>query len=127
MTTNNVDKHEPAPIENELPPIINSVCRLGIHYGVKIDLRARAETGKLKYGVLLQPFNGRNAVMDAYQECLDMIMYLAQAHFEMLELEPQAANMGVIEKHNKDADIIYKMLFKEIEHADTLRKLLGGE
>lgn len=127
MITNNVDKHEQTPIKNERPPVIDLVCKFGLHYGVKIDLLARAKTGKLKYGVYLQPFNGRNAVMDAYQECLDMIMYLAQAYFELLEAAPHAANIGAADKNNKDSNVIYKMLFKEIEHATALRKLLGGE
>lgn len=54
------------------------------HDGVRIvdlvlqDLRDRAESGKLKYGTYLQPHNGRNALMDAYQEALDLAMYLRQ-------------------------------------------------
>ena len=43
------------------------------------DLEARAEFGLAKYGTLLQTHNGRDPLMDAYQECLDMAMYLHQA------------------------------------------------
>lgn len=46
------------------------------------DLRDRAEAGKLKYGTYLMTHNGRNALMDAYQEALDLCMYLKQALME---------------------------------------------
>lgn len=46
------------------------------------DLRARAEMGKLKYGNCLTTDNGRDALMDAYQEALDLVMYLRQALLE---------------------------------------------
>ena len=46
---------------------------------VKQDLQDRAETGKIKYGTYLQAHNGRDALMDAYQEALDLCMYLRQA------------------------------------------------
>jgi hypothetical protein len=43
------------------------------------DLRQRAEMGKETYNTYLQPFNGREALVDAYQEALDLCMYLKQA------------------------------------------------
>lgn len=43
------------------------------------DLTARAEEGRKKYGTYLESFNGRDALMDAYQESLDQTMYLRQA------------------------------------------------
>jgi len=43
------------------------------------DLKARAIEGTKKYGTLLESHNGRDALMDAYQESLDMCMYLRQA------------------------------------------------
>ena len=49
---------------------------------VKQDLIDRSEIGKLKYGEKLKPFNGRNALVDAYQESLDLCMYLRQRIYE---------------------------------------------
>lgn len=49
---------------------------------VLADLTARAEIGKAKYGVYLQTKNGRDALIDAYQEALDLCMYLKQALME---------------------------------------------
>lgn len=41
-------------------------------------LRKRAEMGREKYGTYLSPDNGRNALVDAYQDALDLIVYLRQ-------------------------------------------------
>lgn len=46
------------------------------------DLSDRAAVGKEKYGVMLETHNGRDALMDAYQEALDLVMYLRQAILE---------------------------------------------
>lgn len=43
------------------------------------DLQDRAIYGKQQYGTYLQSHNGRDALMDAYQEALDLVMYLRQA------------------------------------------------
>jgi hypothetical protein len=45
---------------------------------VKQDLEARAELGVTKYGERLLANNGRDALLDAYQEALDLCMYLRQ-------------------------------------------------
>lgn len=41
--------------------------------------RQRAEMGKAKYGVYLTAHNGRNPLVDAFQEALDQLVYLRQA------------------------------------------------
>lgn len=46
---------------------------------VVADLRERAQAGERKYGTKLQALNGRDALIDAYQEALDLAMYLRQA------------------------------------------------
>lgn len=46
------------------------------------DLRARAEEGRKKYGTYLETHNGRRGLMDAYQEALDLVMYLKQCLME---------------------------------------------
>lgn len=45
---------------------------------VLADLTNRALEGKAKYGEPLKAHNGRNALWDAYQEALDLAMYLRQ-------------------------------------------------
>jgi hypothetical protein len=64
---------QPPPIENSLP----AVWDLVIH-----DMEVRDKDGFRKYGTRLQPFNGRDSLIDAYQEALDLCVYLRQAIYE---------------------------------------------
>ena len=57
------------------PPHIGTTRVLDYVLG---DLKSRAEMGKQKYGHYLETDNGRNALQDAYEEALDMCMYLKQ-------------------------------------------------
>ena len=50
---------------------------------VVADMRDRDRVGRERYGTPLQAHNGRDALVDAYQECLDAVVYLRQAHEEM--------------------------------------------
>lgn len=49
---------------------------------VMADLRARRKVGIRKYGGPLMTHNGRCALQDAYEEALDLAMYLKQAIME---------------------------------------------
>jgi hypothetical protein len=49
---------------------------------VMLDIEARKKVGIERYGTVLQPFNGRSALMDAYQEALDLAIYLRQLLYE---------------------------------------------
>lgn len=62
-------KPEPPPVKNR---------RKSIQDMVIADLEARKKFGLQKYGTLLQAFNGRDSLMDAYQEVLDLAVYLRQ-------------------------------------------------
>lgn len=46
---------------------------------VMADMAARDRVGRERYGVPLQSGNGRDALVDAYQEALDLTAYLRQA------------------------------------------------
>jgi hypothetical protein len=48
------------------------------------DIRDRAEIGRARYGVYLQAHNGRDVLRDAYEEALDLAMYLRQAISEQV-------------------------------------------
>jgi hypothetical protein len=43
------------------------------------DMKGRDEFGRRKYGTPLQVNNGRDPLVDAYQEALDLVVYLRQA------------------------------------------------
>ena len=49
---------------------------------VMADMEARHELGIKRYGTPLQPFNGRDALRDAYEEALDLAVYLRTAIYE---------------------------------------------
>lgn len=64
---------QPEPVANDLPAVWTLVID---------DMQSRHEVGVKRYGTPLQPFNGRDALRDAYDECLDMAVYLRQAIIE---------------------------------------------
>lgn len=61
---------EPVPIPNTNRPVWELVIE---------DMEARNKFGIEKYGTPLQANNGRNALKDAYEEVLDLAVYLRQA------------------------------------------------
>ena len=64
---------QPAPTPNGMPAILPLVIA---------DLEQRGRVGLETYGTPLKPFNGRDALEDAYAKALDMCMYLKQAIIE---------------------------------------------
>lgn len=64
------------PIVDQPPPLPND--RTAIVDLVVADMQERKRIGIERYGTPLQPFNGRDALVDAYQEALDLVMYLRQ-------------------------------------------------
>lgn len=74
---------EPAPIHNDNPAVWSLVIHdTRVFELVVEDMKARDEFGTKKYGTHLQPFNGRDALIDAYQEALDLVVYLRQMIYE---------------------------------------------
>jgi hypothetical protein len=49
---------------------------------VQQDMQARSDAGYHRYGSRLRPFNGRVPLVDAYQEALDLAVYLRQRIWE---------------------------------------------
>lgn len=64
---------QPAPIPNGHPLVVPQVIA---------DLEALAERRRAKYGTHLQPHNGRDMLRDAYEEALDLAIYLKAALVE---------------------------------------------
>lgn len=46
------------------------------------DMVERDNLGLERYGVRLQPFNGRNSLIDLYEELLDAVVYIKQKIIE---------------------------------------------
>lgn len=64
---------QPEPVANERPAVWPLVI---------MDMANRDQVGRARYGVPLQPHNGRDALRDAYEEALDLGAYLRQAIME---------------------------------------------
>lgn len=64
---------QPLPVKNENPPIQDLVIA---------DIQRRKELGIQRYGTPLQAFNGRDALLDAYEESIDKTIYLKQELIE---------------------------------------------
>lgn len=72
MKTTKASEHQPPPKPGH-DTVVNHVL---------FDILERANAGKERYGTYLQTNNGRDALMDAYQEAIDLVMYLRQAILE---------------------------------------------
>lgn len=80
MTTR-VTTEQPAPVMNTRRPL----------WGLVVDdMRARDLEGRRRYGTPLQAGNGRDSLVDAYQEALDLVVYLRQVMAER-DLAPAGA------------------------------------
>jgi len=65
-----LSNEQPLPVANDSTPVWELVIA---------DMRERDHVGRQRYGTPLQTNNGRDALIDAYQEALDLVVYLRQA------------------------------------------------
>ena len=61
-------------IVDQPPPVPND--EVAVWDLVIADMQARDRTGRERYGTPLQADNGRDHLVDAYQEALDLVVYL---------------------------------------------------
>lgn len=85
--------YEPKPQPNDNPAIWTLVLEDVPHvfphadqarvvWELRADMHARDEFGRAKHGTPLQAHNGRRPLVDAYQEALDLVVYLKQGEEE---------------------------------------------
>lgn len=60
-------------------------------YAIRQGVQARLDLGVKKYGQALQSHNGRDAAQDAWEEAIDLMVYLYQMH---MEGEPSAGDLA---------------------------------
>jgi hypothetical protein len=65
-----LDDGQPPPTPNAGVPVWDMVID---------DMRRRDHVGRQRYGTPLQAGNGRDVLRDAYEEALDLCVYLRQA------------------------------------------------
>lgn len=88
-TITNAVAPQPMPTKNGYAPtwpMVIAYCqnKTNAPASVLADMRVRDEDGLRKYGVQLQPHNGRNTRVDYYQELLDATVYRANILREVL-------------------------------------------
>lgn len=64
---------QPPPVANGNPAVWDLVIA---------EMTARDRVGRERYGVPLQAFNGRDQLRDAFEEALDLCVYLRAALFD---------------------------------------------
>jgi hypothetical protein len=112
--------HEPPPIPNGNPHIADLVIQDLDKRSEKVadlvsqDIQEKKQMGIEKYGVPLQAGNGRNALVDAYQEALDLSQYLRQEIEEKKQLDHE------LRDHIFDLSVD---LFYEVEEGSKAEKL----
>lgn len=77
-------EEQAAPKANDLPGVWGLVMK---------DMVDRDQLGRERYGTKLQPHNGRDALRDAYEEALDLAVYMRQAIYER-DNPPHCAQCG---------------------------------
>lgn len=104
------DKQEPEPIRNDNPETWEEVIQdyekmdnwypEGSRDEIKNEIielmRKRNEFGRTKYGTPLQPYNGRDNLVDAVQELFDAVVYLKNEYIETKDLATQKIYEGAL-------------------------------
>ena len=109
-----MDKFDAAKIQRQPKGI-----PLDVTTEVVKDFKRRAEIGEKKYGERLRPFNGRDAFLDAYQEAIDLVVYLKQ-----ILLEQDCDNLALAKDHWKEG--LTKLLIKNGYDNPELLALIEG-
>jgi chromosome segregation ATPase len=91
------------------------------------DLKERAEIGAKKYGTRLNTNNGRDALIDAYQEAMDLVQYLRQEIEERKDAnELKALYLDALEKNEalekENRRLAVKLTEREEIHNDLAGK-----
>lgn len=81
------DGDQPLPVKNDSPYMQDLLVS---------DIEARKQVGIDRYGTALQAHNGRDVLRDAYEEAIDLALYLRQAIYERDEPVADAHGDGTV-------------------------------
>lgn len=102
---------QPAPIANDQRPSWELVIE---------DMQERHKIGIERYGTPLQPRNGRDSIVDAYQEILDAAVYLRN-EIEERRQDPKTQSRETVESRlEKIAYDLEKTTSPELKAAEQL-------
>ena len=120
----NTNTPQPQPTPNNHPAVWDLVIA---------DMQERDQIGKQKYGTRLQPHNGRDFLVDAYQEALDLVVYLRGeicqrnggfvGHYNALakDVNQNAVSKGWWDEERNDGEMICLMHSELSEALEGLR------
>jgi hypothetical protein len=86
MKAKNFSNYEPDPVRTNETPVWELVVQ---------DMQQRDNQGRQKYGTPLQASNGRDALVDLYQELLDACVYIRQE----IERRSSVSSSSLAENH----------------------------
>lgn len=72
------------------------------------DVKKRKDHGIAKYGTPVQAHNGRRMILDAYEEVLDLAVYLRGALEEGLDFTTSETITNRIRVFDADANLLYE-------------------
>lgn len=101
-----MNRDQPKPKANDYPPVWDLVIA---------DMKSRDQVGRKRYGVPLQPMNGRDTLIDAYEEALDLIVYLRS------EIEEREINK------NKASKVVNNYLYNAefLKHSEAYNAIIA--
>jgi len=97
---------QPPPVPNGKRPVWELVVE---------DMQERDRVGRQRYGTPLQPHNGRDALVDAYQEALDLAVYLRQ------RIEEEKTGAAPVAVKEALEGIALELLDRKAGHDDRAR------
>lgn len=103
-------------IEDQPPPKQRDPTAKTIQSLVIEDVRTREQIGMERYGVPLRTHDGRITIVDAYQEALDLVVYLRKI----------IAEGGLVGRHGTD-DSPYDPLTEGMTPGKLLARILDGD
>lgn len=110
---------QPLPARNRHPDIQTAVIA---------DIAARRDIGIQRYSTALQPFNHRDGLRDAYEEAMDLTVYLRQV-LEERNLTPAVLRLlaaeAQVHEERRDHDALSHRLDVLHEVADQVRAAIG--
>jgi hypothetical protein len=119
---------EPDPVRTGGPdiwPLVIADIRTRFTFADHLieDAEERNRIGTEKYGVPLQARNGRNPLVDAYQESLDLMVYLRQA----IEEGDREAMPDYLDALRVGIRLRYRLLTqRERERVDMIQDYING-
>lgn len=107
---------EVAPAE-----VLDGPTRRELEHRLRVDMVARDDMGRAKYGVPLTSGDGRDHLVDAYQEALDLLAYARQ---ELDEAERAAVGKSSWGKHRDAVEEAVSLVLWAWSGVIALRRML---